>query len=78
MKKQSKTIPVQKTPPVFSYTSKCCSTQAVKQPCFAFGQKTKEAETQGLGHFRCSTCQKPCKCTRHKNTATEEKTEEKA
>jgi hypothetical protein len=53
--------------PVFSYTSKCCAVQAIKPPCAFVGLKSKEAETQGLGGFRCSGCKKPCKCSRHKN-----------
>ena len=69
MKKQpSRAVPRQKTPPVFSYTSACCSVQATKSPCYSFGAKSKEAETQGLGHFRCTACQKPCKVSRHKNS----------
>jgi hypothetical protein len=53
--------------PVFSYTSVCCSVQATKEPCTFVGKDSKEAETQGLGHFRCTGCRKSCKCTRSKN-----------
>jgi hypothetical protein len=68
MKKQVKKVAVQKGTPVYSYTSVCCNAQASKAPCYAFGEKSKEAETQGLGTFRCSTCRKACKCTRQKNS----------
>lgn len=67
MKKQKQAKkPVLKGEPAFIYTSTCCWVRAMKTPCFAFGMKSKEAETQGLGTFRCSQCSRPCKCTRMK------------
>ena len=67
LKKPNKPAPKANVLPIFSYTSKCCSVQAVKSPCMFVGVKSKEAETQGLGGWRCSACKKPCKCNRHKN-----------
>src|ERR1039458_2752842 len=68
LKKQNKPKPAPALAlPIFSYTSKCCSVQAIKSPCMFVGSKSKEAETQGLGGWRCSACHKPCKCNRHKN-----------
>lgn len=67
MKKPSKVKPIQKGEPKFRYNSICCNSPATKAPCAFVGMKSKEAETQGLGTFRCISCQKPCKCTRIKN-----------
>lgn len=65
-KPQAKRVAVQKDKPKFLYVSACCGEQAVKAPCFSFGMKSKEAETQGLGTFRCPKCRKACKCNRFK------------
>jgi hypothetical protein len=62
-KKQKPTL---KAKPVNVYTSTCCQAVATKPPCLYLGMRTKEAETQGLGSWRCSNCHKPCTCTRAK------------
>lgn len=67
MKKIKKSKPTMKGEPVFLYTSACCGVQAIKLPCANVGMRSKEAETQGLGTFRCSSCHKACKCGRTKN-----------
>jgi len=68
MKKQTKKAkPIQKGEPKFLYTSKCCGLPATKAPCVCVCLGSKEAETQGLGTFRCTGCKKACKCTRIKN-----------
>lgn len=51
--------------PVFTYFSQCCSAPATKPPCVSVSQK--EAETQGLGSWRCGKCNRPCVCNRQKN-----------
>lgn len=51
--------------PVFSYFSKCCNVLAIKPPCVKVSPK--EAETQGLGSWRCGKCNKSCDVTRVKN-----------
>lgn len=82
MKNQKKNKPVQKGAPVFLYTSLCCGALAEKAPCTSYGSVTtripgsittitlargKEAETQGLGSWRCVTCRKPASVQRTKN-----------
>jgi hypothetical protein len=47
--------------PLFRYTSTCHSMPATKAPL----TKTPEAEGS-LGTFRCTGCNKACKCTRSK------------
>ena len=69
-----KVIPVQKDAPKFLYVSVCCGEQATKAPCFSFGEKSKEAETQGLGHFRCPKCRKSCKVVRSKKNLDKDST----
>lgn len=67
--------------PVFLYFSVCHNAKATKEPLQmpagnrvgAFGA-APEAEGS-LGGWRCSQCNKPCKCTRTRNTP---KTEEVA
>ena len=77
MKTKHKPKPQMRGNPVFSYTSVCCGAPATKAPCLSYGSVTvrtglmittttrgKEAETQGLGSWRCTTCQNPCSCKR--------------
>lgn len=62
--------PIQKGEPRFVYVSSCCGGQATKTPCVCVGLKSKEAETQGLGKWRCPTCRKVCKVARSKKALT--------
>ena len=59
--------PIAKRGPVKSYTSLCCTMPAIKPRCGA-KEAVKDAESgkikdkaKGLGHWRCSACQKVCK-----------------
>lgn len=68
--------------PVFLYFSVCHNVRATKEPLVMDGGRAigglgaaPETTATGLGHFRCSQCGKPCKCTRTRNTP---KTEEVA
>jgi len=60
--------------PVNTYTSVCCSVPAVKKPCVAVNKK--DALTQTLGKFRCSSCKKRCKVTVSKFKPAEALTQE--
>jgi len=60
--------------PVFRYTSVCCGMPATKQALVMptnnhIGRLGAAPETEGasLGSWRCTKCNKPCKCTRSKN-----------
>lgn len=60
--------------PVFAYTSVCHGARATKTPLLKVGLEEAK-DTTGMGKFRCTECNKPCKCTRSKNTPSP-KTEE--
>lgn len=65
-KKLKKVKPVKSGEPVFVYTSVCHKVRATKVPLVKVGlEEAKEAT--GMGKFRCTECNKPCKCTRSKN-----------
>jgi hypothetical protein len=55
----------------FAYFSVCCNEVAKKTPLVAANRITQtylgaKPEAEGtLGSWRCSKCNKPCKCTRH-------------
>lgn len=55
----------------FAYFSSCCNEVAKKTPLVAANRITQaylgaKPEAEGtLGSWRCSSCGKPCKCTRH-------------
>jgi hypothetical protein len=63
---KSKNRPILRERPVFSYTSKCCGVQATKTPLLK-AKTMDDATEQSLGSWRCSSCKKPCSCTRTKN-----------
>lgn len=75
-KSKQKPKPVVAGEPVFIYTSVCHSVRATKTPVTmpqgraigGFGSSPDpEGQVQGLGHFRCTQCNKPCKVTRMRN-----------
>lgn len=70
MKKAMKKPSPKPSEPRFVYVSSCCGGQATKTPCVCVGLKSKEAETQGLGKWRCPTCRKVCKVARSKKALT--------
>lgn len=60
---------------VFAYFSVCCQAVAKKAPLVAANKTLTSGlgarpEAEGtLGSWRCSACNKPCKCTRQKREA---------
>lgn len=76
-KNQKASKPIQRGIPAFLYTTVCCGALAEKSPCTSYGSvkvgnvttaRGKEADTQGLGSWRCPTCRKPASVQRTRNT----------
>jgi hypothetical protein len=61
-----------KEPPVFDYTSACCSAPARKKACVidkAVELKDRNKLEHSLGTWNCANCRKACKVTRSKHKA---------
>lgn len=70
-KKKGKSFSKPSLPPVKAYISKCCGT-STKKPRVGSALKAKRnddneqtdfTQVNGLGHWRCDNCKKPCKVT---------------